>query len=312
MPLLEVDEVHVTTVMDNAIDMLMSGTEVARRFPLRSDFFARPQPLGEHGFSVLIRARRGDRQATVLFDTGLSAGALSHNLDVLEIRAADLQAIVLSHGHPDHSLGLSGLVSRLGKTRLPLVLHPDAYLERKLVLPNGVEVQVPPPRQADLRSGGVEVIEEPGPSLLVDGIVLVSGEVERTTEFEKGFAPHHSKRGDRWEPDPWIRDDQCAVVNVRDKGLVVISGCAHAGIVNTVRNAQRLTGVQKVHAILGGFHLTGGLFEPIIPATIAELHAISPTHVIPGHCTGVTATHRLAAAMPEAFLANSVGTTFML
>jgi 7,8-dihydropterin-6-yl-methyl-4-(beta-D-ribofuranosyl)aminobenzene 5'-phosphate synthase len=312
MPLLEVDEARITTVMDNSVDMLMASTEVARRFPLSLDFFAKPQPVGEHGFSALVQAKRGDSQATVLFDSGLSPNGLVHNLDVLQVPTSDLQAIVLSHGHPDHSLGLSGLMSRLGRRRLPLVLHPEAHLERKLVLPNGVEVNIPPPRQTDLRSEGIELIEEPGPSMIVDGMVLVSGEVPRTTEFEKGFPVHFAKRNDAWEPDPLIRDDQCAVLNVRGKGLVILSGCAHAGIVNIVRAAQALTGVQRVHAIIGGFHLTGGLFEPIIPATIAALQDIAPDHIIPGHCTGVTATHRIAAAMPQAFIANSVGTTFVL
>ncbi len=107
-------------------------------------------------------------------------------------------------------------------------------------------------------------------------------------------------------------DDQCAILNVRDKGLVIVTGCGHAGIVNTIRNAQALTGVQQVYAVVGGFHLSGRLFERIIPDTVAALQQIGPRYLMPGHCTGWVATHQLARAMPDAFIANSVGTTLVL
>ena len=148
--------------------------------------------------------------------------------------------------------------------------------------------------------------------MLVDEMILVSGEVARRSEFEKGFPIHYAKRHDEWEPDPLIMDDQCALIHVKGKGLVVITGCGHSGIINIIRNAQVITGIQKIYAVIGGFHLTGGHFEPIIPATITELLAINPRYVIPGHCTGWSATHQIARAMPEAFIPNSVGTTLIL
>lgn len=308
----EVDAVHVTVVMDNSIDLLMVPTEVAQRFLLGPNPFDHPIPIAEHGFSVLISVKQGEKSSTVLFDTGVSRKGILYNLDALETDVKDIQAIILSHGHADHAMGLPGLVDRLGTRNLPLVLHPDAYLERKLVLPNGAEIGIPAPKVEDFRREYIEIIEEVGPSMLVDDMVLVSGEVARTTEFEQGFPIHHAKRNDVWEPDPLIMDDQCAIINVRDKGLVVITGCGHSGIINTIVHAQTLTGVQIIHAVIGGFHLTGGLFEPIIPATIATLEKIKPRYVMPGHCTGWSATHQIARAMPEAFIPNSVGTTLML
>jgi 7,8-dihydropterin-6-yl-methyl-4-(beta-D-ribofuranosyl)aminobenzene 5'-phosphate synthase len=312
MDLPEVDAVRVTLVMDNSIDMLLASTEVVRRLPLGPNPFERPQPMAQHGFSALLRVERGSQSGTVLFDTGVSRQGLLHNLDALELDAADIQAIVLSHGHADHALGLPGLLERLGRRHLPLVLHPDAYLERKLVLPDGTEVSIPPPRRSDLRRENVEIIEDVSPSTLIDGMLLVSGEVARTIEFETGFPIHWARRDGLWVPDPLIRDDQCAIVNVRGKGLIIVTGCGHAGIINIIRHAQALTGVDAVHAVVGGFHLTGGLFEPRIPATITALQRIKPRFVMPGHCTGWSATHQLARAMPDAFVPNSVGTTLLL
>lgn len=309
-----VDEVRITTILDNTVDLLMAGTEVAKRLSLGPNPFdgTRPLPLAEHGFSALIRVRRGDDEGVVLFDTGVTRRGLLHNIDALEVNLRDVQAVVLSHGHPDHAMGLPGLVERLGARGLPLVVHPDAYLERKLVLPNGDETFLPPPKKADFEREGIQIIETVGPSMLVDGMVLISGEVARTTDFERGFAIHHAKRHGVWQPDPLIGDDQCAIVNVRNKGLAIVTGCGHAGIINVIRNAQALTGIPTVYAVMGGFHLSGRLFEPIIPATVAALQQIGPRYVTPGHCTGWVAVHQIARALPDAFIANSVGTTLVL
>src|SRR5579859_3748306 len=257
----EVDEVQITLIMDNSVDVLMAGSEVARRFPVRRDLFERAHPMAEHGFSALIRARRG---------------------------------------------------AATGTRGLPLVLHPDAYLERRVVLPNGTEIGFPAPRLADFRREVIEVIESAAPSMLVDNMVLISGEVGRTTEFETGFPGHQALRQGQWEADPMIHDDQCAIIRVRGKGLVVISGCGHSGIINVLRHAQELTGVTQLYAVVGGFHLTGAAFAPRIPATIAALQQMQPRWLMPGHCTGWAATHQIARAMPEAFIANSAGTTLTL
>lgn len=308
----EVDGVNIRVIMDNSIDLLMANTDVAQRLPLGPNPFDRPLPMAEHGFSVLVDVRQGEKRGRVLFDTGVSRKGILYNLDALELNATDIQAIVLSHGHADHAMGLPGLLDRLGARSLPLVLHPDAYLERKFVLPNGTEISLPAPKRTDLRRENIEIIEEIGPSMLVDGMVLVSGEVARTTEFEKGFRIHYAKRGTGWEPDPLILDDQCALLNLRGKGLVIVTGCGHSGIINIIRHAQRLTGIKTIYAVIGGFHLTGALFEPIIPATVAALQEIKPRYLMPGHCTGWSATHQIARTMPEAFIPNSVGTTLLL
>jgi len=252
--------------------------------------------------------QRDGHTASVLYDAGLGRNTVLHNMDVLEVRVDDLRAVILSHGHADHHGGLEGMFRRISRRKMPLVLHPDVWRERRVVFPTGVEIHMPPPSHADLDREGVDIIEERGPSLLLDGAVLVTGQVERVTDFEKGFPLQHAHTDHGWEPDTWIWDDQAVVCHVKDKGLVVLSGCSHAGVINVLRHAQRLTGIDKVYAFVGGLHLTGGLFEAIIPQTISELANIGPAIIVPGHCTGWRATHEVARQLPDAYIQTSVGT----
>jgi 7,8-dihydropterin-6-yl-methyl-4-(beta-D-ribofuranosyl)aminobenzene 5'-phosphate synthase len=306
-----VDAVEITIVMDLYLDILMASTPGVQRFRLAYDWSERDSLLAEHGFSALITVETDGRSDAVLYDAGLSAKALAHNLEVMQIDARNLRALVISHGHADHHGGLEGLYQRFGKLNMPLVMHPDAWRERKVVLPTGLELHLPPPSHNDLDREGLEVVEERGPSLLIDGTVLVSGQVERTTDFEKGFPWQLARTAEGgWEPDPWIFDDQNVIVNVRDRGLVIVSGCSHAGAVNVLRNARRLTGEQAIAGFIGGFHLTGGLFELIIPTTVGEITEMGVARLVPAHCTGWRATHALARAMPDAFVQPSVGTVF--
>jgi 7,8-dihydropterin-6-yl-methyl-4-(beta-D-ribofuranosyl)aminobenzene 5'-phosphate synthase len=178
--------------------------------------------------------------------------------------------------------------------------------------PGGGAWELPVPSRAGIEGAGFQIIEDRQPSFLLDGMLLVTGEVDRTSGFEKGMAVHQAWRNGDWQPDPLIHDDQAVVLHVRGKGLVVLTGCGHAGIANIVRHAKRLTGVDRVYAVLGGFHLTGGLFEPIIPQTVAALAAENPHVVVPAHCTGWKAHQALAAGLPAAFRPNSVGSRFEL
>jgi 7,8-dihydropterin-6-yl-methyl-4-(beta-D-ribofuranosyl)aminobenzene 5'-phosphate synthase len=305
-----VDAVEITIVMDLFLDMLMAGQEGVRRFPIGYDAFERDALVAEHGFSTLIRVTRDATTHSILYDAGLSPKAVRHNLDVMDLDVTDMRAIVLSHGHADHHGGLEGLFQRYGRLRMPLVMHPDAFKDRKIVFPTGAELHLPPPNANDLDREGLTLVEERGPSFLVDQCVLVSGQVERTTDYEKGFPIHQARtEGGGWGPDPWVWDDQNVIVKVRDRGLVVVSGCSHAGAINVLRNAQRLTGEQRILAFVGGFHLTGGLFEAIIPATVADVKRIGLEQLVPAHCTGWRATHTLARELPDAFVQPSVGTT---
>jgi 7,8-dihydropterin-6-yl-methyl-4-(beta-D-ribofuranosyl)aminobenzene 5'-phosphate synthase len=309
-----IDRLEITILVDNSIDVFLPSTDEIRRARIPTDlpWGERRALISEHGYSALVSVFTDGRSASLLFDAGISTTGLTHNMDVLQVKPQDLHSIVLSHGHVDHTQGLLGMIKRLGKRRMPILLHPDAFLNRKVILPDKTELHTPAPNRRLLEEENVEFVEERGPSYLVEGMVLVTGQIHRTTDFEKGFPIHYSEINGTWQADPLIHDDQALVVNVRDKGLVVLTGCGHAGAINSIRYAQKLTGVGTIYALLGGLHLTGAIFEPIIPRTINELKAIAPRLVMPGHCTGWKATHVFARELPEAFVQPSVGTRLVI
>jgi 7,8-dihydropterin-6-yl-methyl-4-(beta-D-ribofuranosyl)aminobenzene 5'-phosphate synthase len=299
------DRVEVTILVDNYIDLFVPpSTPVDRRLP----FDPCRELLAEHGLSCLVRVFTGKKEHAVLLDTGLSRDCLFHNARQLGLDPHAVEAVVLSHGHFDHTGGLAGLFCGAGR-QVPLVAHPDAFLRRRLNNPKGT-VELPRADAIALKKAGADLLLRREPSALAAGHLLVTGEVERTTAFEKGFPGMEMFVGDRWVPDP-ISDDQALVVNVKDKGLVVISGCAHAGIINTVEYARKITGVDTVHAVMGGFHLTGPLFEPVIGPTIDAMKKIDPAYVVPMHCTGWNAINRIMAEMPGRCILNTVGTTYV-
>lgn len=320
-----VDGVDVTTLVDNSSDVLLPDEGLVRRWgpvgtagriPVIPSALADGGKTAdflraEHGFSALVEVRVHETRRRVLFDAGITPDGLVGNLDRLDIAPDTFEAVVLSHGHFDHVMGLEGLARRVGRPGFPIVLHPDSWTRRRLVTPVG-EWELPTPSRAGLEGAGFTVVEDRRPSFLLDGSLLITGEVDRTTDFETGMPIHQAWRDGEWQPDPMIHDDQAVIVHVRDKGLVVMTGCGHSGIVNIVRHAKALTGVQQIYAVLGGFHLTGGIFEKLIPRTVAALAAEQPDVVVPAHCTGWKAQHALASALPDAFCPNSVGSRFEL
>ena len=304
------DRVEVTVVVDNSIDILAASSDMVVRPDWRWEWSEGDQLRAEHGYSLAVRIHdvRGTDQ--ILYDAGLSRDGTSHNMDVLGLDPREFRAIVLSHGHADHHGGLEGLFGRVRES-MPLVVHPHAWRERKVVFPTGAEIRMPPPSHNDLDREGWQVVEERGPSLLLGDSVLVTGQIDRVTEFERGFPLQHAKNNGGWEPDTWIWDDQAIAINVRDRGLVVLSSCSHSGVINVLRHVQSVTGIEHIRGFIGGLHLTGGLFEPILNTTIDELVAIGPDLVVPGHCTGWRATHQVSGRLASAYSPSNVGTTFI-
>jgi 7,8-dihydropterin-6-yl-methyl-4-(beta-D-ribofuranosyl)aminobenzene 5'-phosphate synthase len=317
-----VDEIVITTLVDNVYDALLAGDGRTSRAPFSAGHARAPQfetgsttvgLMAEHGFSALVSVRRGTTTTTLLFDTGLSPDAMVTNAGRLGVDLSQIQAVILSHGHFDHAGGLAGLAGKQGTRSLPMVVHPKIWTRRRLAVPGREPDELPTLSKRALAGEGFTVIERLEPSLLVDGCVLITGEVDRTTEFERGMpAAHQEWTGSAWQHDPLVLDDQALVVHVRGRGLVVLTGCGHAGVINIVRHAQRLTGVPGLSGLVGGLHLSGPAFEPIIGPTVNALTELNPDLLVPGHCTGWRAQHALAAALPGAWVAGSSGSSFRL
>ena len=310
MDLMPVDRIEITTLMDNYSDLLLPSTETMKRFPLvdREGKAAEP-PLAGHGLSLLIETRQNGETHVILMDAGFPMAGIQHNWRVLGFDPAIVDGAFLSHGHPDHFAALGAFLEARGE-RIPLVLHPDAFLKRALIFPNGLKIELDMllPRQV-LEGLGADVIVTDEPYLLAPGLTS-TGQVERVTPFEGRFPLAYAEVDGEWRPDDFW-DDQGLVAHLKNKGLVVISGCAHAGIVNTVKQAQAITGEERVHAVIGGFHLTGMPKEQI-GATVSALKALSPALVVPTHCTGFEAQSEFAHQMPDSFALNSVGTRIVL
>lgn len=318
LPLLEADALEVTILVDNTIDALLGPSELVRRRPwvagVSNPFIegaVNESLRAEHGFSALVTVTAGGVSHRLLFDAGLTRDGLVENLAGLQFDPHEIEALVLSHGHFDHTGGIDGLVRRLGRASMPLVVHPAAYTKRRSAPPGRDPSPLPPPSRSALAGAGFELLESADPSLLFEEVLLVTGEVPRVTDFEQGFPFFERDRDGNWEPEPHLADDQAVVVHVRGKGVVVLTGCGHAGIVNIVRRAQALAGTTRVAGVIGGFHLPPPFFDAAIPATIDALRRFAPGVLVPGHCTGYRAQQAIAQAMPEAYVPNAVGTTLV-
>jgi 7,8-dihydropterin-6-yl-methyl-4-(beta-D-ribofuranosyl)aminobenzene 5'-phosphate synthase len=311
----EATQVEITALVDNYSDFFLADSERVKRLRVVPP----SGPLAEPGLSFLIKVYAGSEEHSVLFDGGLSATCLLHNLQMLASSRAVLmgeigpditkiESVVLSHGHFDHFGGLPGFLGDAPKP-LSVILHPEAFVPRRFQMGPQQFFDMPGLTEEDLTASGTIVKKFQKSSTLASDLILVSGQVERQTDFEQGMPGMEAKMGDQWVPDPF-HDDQGLAVNLKDKGLVIIGGCSHAGIINTARYLQKTADVEKIHAVLGGFHLTGDN-EKIIDPTVEKMKALNPDYIVPMHCTGWKAIHRFAQEMPEKFILNSVGSTYI-
>jgi len=304
-----VDKVEILTLQDNYIEMtaMDNSAIITRAVPLK-DGEIRASILAEHGFSALVKTTAAGRTHTLLFDFGFSENGAAQNAATLGVNMSEVEAVALSHGHSDHTGGMEKLAALIGKKSISFVVHPAVFKSpRYLKLGEEFKINFPKLTRETVRQAGFSLVESEKPYPLLDNTILFLGEIPHATDFEKGWPlPHCQKDGKEvWDA---IEDDTSIVMNLKDKGLVIVSGCAHSGIVNTVRHAMAVTGIDKVHAVMGGFHLSGPFFEPIIDRTTQELRKLHPTYLIPTHCTGRNAIMDMEKEMPEQFILNMAGT----
>ncbi|MCP4118472.1 MAG: MBL fold metallo-hydrolase [Desulfobacteraceae bacterium] len=310
----EIESVEITTLQDNYIDVLaMDGNDVVQRpFPIKEmpekGMELSASPIAEHGFSVFVTVTDKGQPRSMLFDFGCSAHGAAYNAELLSIDLTTVSTLALSHGHLDHVGGMKALTGRIGKDNLELVVHPVAFREKRYIkTPTGSKIFFPSFTREDVLGAGLSVKETVSPLKMVEGSVLFLGEIPRITPFEEGMKNAFYDQDGIETPDA-IEDDSALVFNIKDKGLVVLSGCAHSGIINTVNYAREVTGVEAVFAVMGGFHLTGPAFSTKIAPTIEALKAFHPEFVVPCHCTGREAVMEIEKKMPGRFLLNMPGT----
>ncbi len=311
-----VDGVEVLSLVDNTVDFLSTTdrkeVQSFRQWTQkRSKDMSYTLPFAEHGYSMLIRVWKDGKSTSLLFDTGCSSDGVVVNAERMGVDLKEVEYIVLSHGHYDHTGGLLSALKAIGKADLPVIAHRDVFKTRGIANPDGSVRAYPEfPTKEQLKTA--RIIETKRPLLVADESVLVTGEIPRETIFEKGYLKHMALVEGVWRADAWILDDQAIAFRVKGEGLVVVSGCAHAGIINTVRYVRRVTGVAAVCAVIGGFHLAGKDGEGRIGQSVEEMRRIKPGLVVPCHCSGWRAKFALAAALPDAFVWNSVGNLYRL
>lgn len=327
MILQEVDQVSITILVDNYTDILLSSSENVRRPPIiNKNKNGLMTPVAEHGFAALVELKYdGDKEKKknkFLFDTGVSKNGILFNADTLGVNLLDIDGIILSHGHSDHYAGLVRVLQHISKP-VPLYAHPDAFLKRWLVLPDGSKAFSVLDENRLKEEYGAIIYKNQGVTSLPDdgnSRLAITGQIPRITDFEKGFpfqykelpaSPEGGEEELELVHDLLINDDQALIVRIKDKGLVILTACGHAGIVNTVKYARKMTGIKNVYAIVGGFHLSGKLYENIIDPTLDELKQVSPRFIVPCHCTGWKAVNRIIQLMPNSFIQSSVGSTFV-
>jgi len=304
-----VDKVEILTLQDNYIEMtaMDNNAVITRAMPLKNGEF-RASILAEHGFSAIVKTTMGDKTKTMLFDFGFSENGAAQNAATMGVDMTEIEAVALSHGHSDHTSGMKKLTALIGKRDIPIVVHPSVFKSNRYVkLGEEFKINFPKLTREMVKQAGLSVVESEKPYPLLNNTVLVLGEIPKQTEFEKGWPIAHCQKDGKevWDA---IEDDTSIVMNLKDKGLVILSGCAHSGIVNTVRYAMAITGIDKVHVVMGGFHLAGPFFEPIIDRTTEELKKVNPAFIIPTHCTGRKAIMALEKQMPDQFILNMAGT----
>ncbi len=302
----------MTTLVDNYSDVLLEDGRFVKRCPrTREDGKRRTPLLAEHGLSVLFEIEGGSATHRIMMDFGLSNIAVPNNIASLGIDLNDVETFVISHGHHDHIGAMKEVLGSIPQRR-EVVVHPDAFIAGRMhIFPDGSRAPIPSLQREALEGLCDPVTEITSPHLLAGGYMTTVTAIPRVTDFEKGMPTAYFQTGNQVYKDD-IRDDQGIVVNIKGKGLVIVTGCGHSGIINTILHAIEITGVRDVFAVIGGFHLGGSVFEPIIPPTIEEMRKFSPGVLVPTHCTGWKAMVAFQQNFPDAFILNSVGSTIAI
>lgn len=331
-----VDRLVLTNVVDNVYDVFAKAGRIrdvtVQRTNLPWPTNSAPKLLSEHGLAYHLESTRGDEHAEILLDFALTGGTLLNNYSALKIDPGRASAIIVSHGHADHFGGIFDMARSVKAWATPgLTVYAgseDTFCHRWVVTPDGQQSDYGQLDRVGLEAQGFQVVLAKQPTV-VAGHALTSGNIPRLTDFETPPATARLEAGEvgsgceaslhfppgqvqvEATPGDLVQDifwgEQATAYNVADRGLVVISSCGHAGIVNSIRQLQAVTGVEKIHAVVGGWHLAPAP-DAIVAKTVDAMKQIKPDYILPMHCTGLNTISALTRELPDTLVLPSTGT----
>lgn len=306
-----IDVCEVLVLVENVSDLLSTVPEnVTPEIPNvvkagAEELSGRCLCCAQWGLALIVTARLAESERRLLFDSGPEGYGVERNGNRLGVDFGAIDAAVFSHGHWDHVGGMTTaleLITRAkGGARTPVFVNEDMFVDRARQRPDGSRLPFERvPSVDELESAGGNVVMGDEARLFLDDMFYLSGEIPRRTSYEKGLLGQVRRTSDgTWEKDELILDERFVAVNIRDKGIFVFTACSHAGIVNVLRHAREIFDPVPLYGVMGGFHLSGKYCESIIPETIEDLRDFDLDIIVPGHCTGWRATHRLVETFGE-------------
>ncbi len=305
--LTEVDRLAVWVITDNYYDTLRPNRKIMQQYRIGPGTSIH----AEHGLSYFVETVVNGKTSTCMFDFGCDSAGVMNNMSLLGLDLGKVNAFCLSHGHFDHFYGAAGILkanrSKI-QAGIPCYVGEEAFERRYVVYPGAKQpTDLGQLKREDIEAYGPKVIVVKKPTEIIPGAYF-TGDIDRVTGYEKVPPNLLIKRGDKLEHDDF-RGEQALFFVVKGKGLVVLSSCAHAGIVNTIKHMQKIAGTDRIHTVLGGFHLINAKPE-IIQKTISDIQAMRPEYIAPTHCTGFEAVEAFGKAMPKEFVLNTAGAKY--
>jgi 7,8-dihydropterin-6-yl-methyl-4-(beta-D-ribofuranosyl)aminobenzene 5'-phosphate synthase len=324
----EVEALSIQVLVDNATfgpflsDLTLPGMKVERIAGQPAARMSHHALMGEFGLSLLARSTLGSQTRAVMVDFGYSPEVLANNLSILGIDTSQLNAAVLSHGHRDHYGGFPSVFGeKVPAKHLQLIVGGEETFCERVAL-----IGTPPPimgalDRKELAQAGLDVKIAADPMLVADH-AFTTGLIPLET-FERAAIPTQMRPGvgcDAAALSPAKRNEKqiaddgehelASCYAVKGLGLVVIASCSHRGVLNSVKRAQAVSGIQKVHAVVGGFHLVKPRTDDEARRTVAKFAKIDPTYIVPMHCTGEVFIAEALRVMPDKIVRPYVGTRF--